>query len=156
MTKNHVFYAPRPEQLSLPFAQAPSFQLPTGSLRRTESVLEAYSETLKDCRIERDIIAKEMSRLLGENVTISHINNWAAESKSNYRMPLEWSAAFCLVTNDYRVIKAAFRESGINILDDTEMVFYEIGKYEEEKRDRAAKLKEQRNKLKALRMQGKV
>lgn len=97
-----------------------------------------------------------MSRLLGEKVTANHIANWAAESKNGYRLPLEWAGAFCAVTNDTRVIKAAFRESGINILDDAEMVYFRIGKAEEEKREYAAKLKAQRNKLKELKMQGKV
>lgn len=156
MTKRNTAYDIRAEQLSLPFMHSPSFEYSAGSFRRTESVQEAIRLTLKDCRLSRDEIADEMSRLLGEKVSVNHIANWAAESKNGYRLPLEWAAAFCVVTNDSRVIKAALRESGINVLDDGEMVFFEIGKAVEEKRERTAKLKANRERLKHLRMQGKL
>lgn len=156
MTNHTTAFDNRTKQMSLPFMTNPSFEYPKGSLRRHESVEEAVQLTLSSCPLSREEIADEMSRLLIEDVTKNHLQNWAAESKNGWRMPLEWAAAFCIVTNDTRVIKAALRGSGINILDDNEMVYYEIGKAEEEKREITAKLKNQRNKVKELKMQGKV
>ncbi len=159
MTKRNTAYDMRAEQLSLPFMHSPSFELPAGSFRRTESVQEAIRATLKDCQkrgLTREIIADELSRLLSEKVTLNHIANWAAESKNGYRLPLEWAAAFCVVTNDNRVIKTALRESGINVLDDSEMVFFDIGKAIEEKRESDARIKEGRNRIKELKIQGKI
>lgn len=156
MAKIRTAYDQRAEQLSLPLMHSKSFNYPAGSFRRAEGVLEAIKTTLKRCSLSREQIADEMSRLLGEKVSDNHLANWAAESKNGYRIPLEWAAAFSMVTNDNRVIKAAFEGSGINILDDADMAFYEIGKAIEEKRESDARLKESRNRLKTLRMQGQI
>lgn len=146
----------RAKQMSLPFSKSPCVEYRAGHFRRAEAVLEAVHVTLKDCFLSREQIADEMSRLLGEKITTSHISNWAAESKNGWRIPLEWAAAFSAVTNDTRVIKSAFAGSGITILDDSEMVFYDIGKSIEEKREMDARLKGNRDRLAKLRIQGKV
>lgn len=147
-------YDLRAKQLSLPFMTSKSFEYPAGSFRRSEAVQEAVVAALKGCLLSREEIADEMSRLLGEKVSINHIANWAATSKTSYRIPLEYAAAFCVITNDNRVIKAAFAGSGINVLDDTEMALYEIGKAVEEKRESDARLKENRIRLKTLKIKG--
>jgi len=155
MAKKSTVYDYRAEQMSLPFMNAVSVNLLAGSLRRAEAVREAYQATLKECLLGPEEIADEMSRLTGDKITKNHIANWSAESKSQYRLPLEWAAAFSIVTNDTRVIKAALEGSGINLLDDKEMTYYEIGKAIEEKRESDARIKENRNRLKALKMQRK-
>jgi len=156
MTNLTTSYDLRAKQLSLPFMKSKSFEYSAGSFRRTEALQEALKTTLDNCTLSRDEIADEMSRLLSEKVTVNHLNNWTAESKNGWRMPLEYAAAFSIITNDNKIIKAAFAESGINVLDDSEMAFYEIGKAIEEKRESDARLKENRNRLNTLRIQGKV
>lgn len=155
MSKTRTIYNIRSEQMSLPFMDSKSFQFSAGRLRRAEAVREAVTATLKDCHLSPEQIADEMSRLTGDKVTKHHLANWSAESKSQYRMPLEWAAAFSVVTNDNRVVKAALEGSGINVLDDSDIAYYEIGKAMEEKRESEAKIKEHRNRIQALRMQGK-
>jgi len=156
MAKLTTTYDLRAKQLSLPFMSSKSFRYSAGSFRRTEAVQEAVRMALKGCLLSREEIADEMSRLLGEEVSKNHIANWAAESKNGWRMPLEYAAAFSVITNNNEVTKAAFEGSGINVLDDSEMTFYEIGKAVEEKRESDARLKENRNRLKNLRIQGKM
>ena len=156
MTKSDTIYDLRAKQLSLPFMTSKSFEYSAGSFRQTEAVREALKETFSNSILSRDEIADEMSRLLSEKVTKNHLNNWTAESKNGWRMPLEYAAAFSMITNDSKVIKAAFAGSGINVLDDSEMAFYEIGKAIEEKRESDARLKENRNRLNTLRIQGKI
>ena len=156
MANKKTAYDIRAEQLSLPFNHSPSFDIPAGSFRRTEAIQEAFRAALKRCTLSRIQIADEMSRLLNEKITENHINNWAAEKKNGWRLPLEYAAAFSVITNDTQVVKAAFLRSGINILDDSQMVFFEIGKAIEEKRRNDAILKENRNHLKKLEMQGKL
>ena len=156
MKKAKTIYDHRQNQLSLPFMNAKSFEFRAGSFRRTEAVMEALKAVLKACFLSREQIADEMSRLLGENVSVNHIANWAAESKNGYRLPLEWAAAFSIVVNDNSVIKAAFEGSGINVLDDSEMAFFEIGKAIEEKRESDARLKENRQRLQKLKIQGRI
>ena len=71
-------------------------------------------------------------------------------------MPLEYAAAFSMITNDNKVIKAAFEGSGISVLDDGEMALYEIGKAVEEKRESDTRLKENRTRLNTLKIQGRI
>jgi len=156
MTKFTTSYDLRAKQLSLPFMSSQSFEYSAGSFRRSDAVQEAVRSALKSCLLSREEIADEMSRLLSEEITKNHIANWAAESKNGWRMPLEYTAAFSMITNDNSVIKAAFSGSGINVLDDSEMAFYEIGKAIEEKRESDARLKENRNRLQSLRIQGRI
>ncbi|MCK5097440.1 MAG: hypothetical protein KAR45_05020 [Desulfobacteraceae bacterium] len=156
MTNFSTTYDLRAKQMSLPFMVSKSFEHSAGSFRKAEAVQEAVRTALKSSMLSREEIADEMSRLLGEEVTKNHIANWAAESKNGWRLPLEYAAAFCVITNDTKVIKAAFKGSGINVLDDSEMAFFEIGKAIEEKRESDARLKENRNRLNTLRMQGRI
>ncbi len=144
------------EQLSLPFEVNKTSQYTEGSFKRADSIQKAIHDTLKRCLLSREQIADEMSRLLSESITTNHIANWSAESKKGYRIPLGWAPAFSAATNDTAVIKAAFQGTGLTILDDTEVVFYEIGKAIEEKRERDAELKKSRDRLKTLRMQRKL
>ncbi|MBU8910686.1 MAG: hypothetical protein KOO65_05400 [Desulfobacterales bacterium] len=156
MAKSTTSYDLRAKQLSLPFMESKSFEYSAGSFRRSEAVQEAVRTALKGCLLSREEIADEMSRLLGEEITKNHIANWAAESKNGWRMPLEYTAAFSMITNDNKVIKAAFEGSGISVLDDGEMALYEIGRAVEEKRESDNRLKENRNRLNTLRIQGKI
>ena len=154
MANSMTVYDIRARQMSLPFMNSQSFQFSAGSFRRAEAVQEAVQSALKNCPLSREEIADEMSRLLGEKITPNHIANWAAESKNGWRMPLEYAAAFSVITNDNRVIKAAFSGSGINVLEDSEMVYYKIGKASEEQRELAAKLKAERSRLQEMRIKG--
>jgi hypothetical protein len=156
MTKKDETSVQHEQQMLLPFKRTDSHKYPEGSFRRAESVRKAVSDTLKSCPLSPDQIADEMTRLTGEKVSKSTIANWSAESKSNYRIPLQLAAAFCVATNDNRVLQAAFYGTKFNILNDTDMVFFEIGKAVEEKRERDAMLKESRNRLNSLRAQGKI
>jgi len=156
MTNSISTYDLRARQLSLPFMTSKSFDYSAGSFRRAEAVQEAVRKALKGCFLSREQIADEMTRLIGEEISKNHIANWAAESKNGWRMPLEYAAAFSMITNDKTVIKAAFAGTGINVLDDSEMAFYEIGKAVEEKRESDARLKENRNRLQNLKIQGRI
>jgi hypothetical protein len=80
-----------------------------------------------------------MSRLVSEKITVNHIANWTAESKNGWRMPLEYAAAFFVITGDDGVVKAALSGSGIGIMDDREYAFYELGKIVAEERQRSKK-----------------
>ena len=121
-----------------------------------KSVQEAVKVALKRCSLDREQVAEEMSRLLGEKISGSHLNNWAAESKNGWRLPLAYAGAFSAVTNDNSVIKMAFSGTGINVLSDAEMTYFEIGKAVEEKRESDARLKENRDRLRRLRLKGGI
>ena len=130
---------PRPVQMNLPMTELKSFNEPAGSFRRKESVVEALKTTLKNCQLSRKEIAEEMTRLVTEDITENHIANWAAESKNGWRMPLEYAAAFYLITGDPGVIRAALAGSGIGVLSDKEFVLFELGKIVADERTRSKK-----------------
>lgn len=129
----------KPVQMNLPMTELKSFNEPAGSFRRKEAVQEALKRTLKNCQLSREEIAEEMTRLVGENITVNHIANWTAESKNGWRMPLEYAAAFYLITGDPGVIRAALAGSGIGILTDKEFALFELGKIVADERTRGKK-----------------
>lgn len=139
MTKSNPFQAIRARQLNLPFSNLRSFDEPAGSCSRKSAVQEALKRTLRDCQLSREEIAEEMSRLVSEKITVNHIANWTAESKNGWRMPLEYAAAFFVITGDPGIIKAALSGSGIGVMDDREYAFYELGKLVAEERQRGKK-----------------
>jgi hypothetical protein len=139
MTKKKRFPDTRERQLNLPFSNLRSFDELAGSYSRKSAVQEALKRTLRDCQLSREEIADEMSRLVSEKITVNHIANWTAESKNGWRMPLEYAAAFFVITGDDGVVKAALSGSGIGIMDDREYAFYELGKIVAEERQRSKK-----------------
>lgn len=146
----------KPKQLSLPMAETPSMGYSAGAFRRKEAVQEAFKRALDNCFLSREEIAQEMTRLVGEKIGVSHIANWTAESKSNWRFPLEFAAAFFMITGDIRVMKAALEGSGINVMDDNDLLFYEIGKEVERARESKERLKQSRERLRRLKEQGRT
>ena len=137
MTKTNPHQDPRYHQLNLPLTNLRSFDEAAGSLSRKSAVQEALKRTLRNCQLSREEIADEMTRLVSEKITVSHIANWAAESKNGWRMPLEYAAAFFVITGDPGVIKAALYGSGIGVLDDKGYALYELGKIVAEERTRS-------------------
>jgi hypothetical protein len=139
MTNFFKSHAIKPVQMNLPMTELKSFNEPAGSFRRKEAVQEALKRTLKNCQLSREEIAEEMTRLVGENITVNHIANWTAESKNGWRMPLEYAAAFYLITGDPGVIQAALAGSGIGVLNDKEFALFELGKIVADERTRSKK-----------------
>lgn len=137
MTKFQSSKAPAPRQLNLPLTNLRSFDEPAGKYRRKEAVQEALKHTLRNCQLSREEIADEMTRLMSEKVSVNHIANWTAESKNGWRMPMEYAAAFYVVTGDPGVIKAALTGSGIGVLDDKDFALYELGKIVADERQRS-------------------
>ncbi len=125
--------------MNLPLTELKSFNEPAGSFRRKEAVQEALKRTLKSCQLSRKEIAEEMTRLVAENITENHIANWTAESKNGWRLPLEYAAAFYLITGDPGVIRASLAGSGIGVLTDREFALFELGKIVADERTRSKK-----------------
>jgi hypothetical protein len=139
MTKFQPSKAPVARQLNLPLTNLPSVDEPAGKYRRKEAVQEALKRTLRNCQLSREEIADEMTRLCSEKITVTHIANWTAESKNGWRMPLEYAAAFYVVTGDPGVVKASLAGSGIGVLDDEDYALFELGKIVAEERLRNKK-----------------
>jgi hypothetical protein len=121
-------------QMELPWSILPSQEYRAGSFRRHESVCEALKSALSKCGLGRDTVAAELTRLSGDKISVNHLNNWCAESKNGWRLPLEYVAALCIITGDSGIIKAALESSGLIVLDKKAKDYYELGKITAENR----------------------
>lgn len=69
-----------------------------------------------------------MSELTGTSVTEAQLDKYAAESRDDYRFPLELQRAFCLATGDYRLLTFAAEAVGLHLVDDEAMALMELGR----------------------------
>ncbi|WP_320174915.1 hypothetical protein [Maridesulfovibrio sp.] len=129
-------------QLTLPLSSLPSQSLESGSLRRFEAVKEALGHALKECGLSRDVVAEELSRLTGHQVSIHQLNNWAAPGKEDRPIPLHFVAALTEITEDYSLIKAALEGTGCKLLGPEEVAYFELGIMAAEDKKRTKKRKE--------------
>lgn len=109
--------------------------LPTlraGALRVKEAVNEALKAALAGCQMSREEIAGELSRLVGEEMSVHTLNNWCAEGANNRRFPLECAAALSIITGNREVLDAALKTAGFRVLDAEESAYYELGIIEAE------------------------
>ncbi len=126
-------------QMELPWSIMPSQEYRAGSFRRHEAICEALKDALTNCGLGRDTVADELSRLTGDKISVNHLNNWTAESKNGWRLPLEYASALSIITNNHSIIKAALEGSGLTVIDQTEIDYYELGKITAESRVKTRK-----------------
>lgn len=129
-------------QLTLPLSELPSQKRRSGSLRAKEAVKEALRSALHRCGIAREVVADELSRLTGEDISIHQINNWVSPAKEDRSMPLEYAAALATVTGDTGFLSIALEAAGILVLSREQAPYYELGRITAEDRARAKKRKD--------------
>lgn len=95
---------------------------------------------LDACGLDREAVARELSRLVGEAVSVHTVNNWCATEKSDRRVPLEYAAALVAITGDASILRAALEVAGFRVLGPEDVPVYELGRIAvEETRRRRAK-----------------
>lgn len=124
-------------ELCVPMSSLPSQQLEDGSLRTFEAVKASLNRALKACGLSREVVAEELSRLTGHEVSVHQVNNWAAPGKEDRPVPFSMLAALIVVTGDHGLVQAALEGTGLKVLAPDEAVFYEIGLLEAEKKQQA-------------------
>ncbi|MGE4191810.1 MAG: hypothetical protein AB7E51_00325 [Pseudodesulfovibrio sp.] len=129
-------------QLTLPLSSLPSQERGAESLRASGAVKEALRQALDRCGLSRDTVADELTRLTGETVTVHTINNWAAQGKSDRRIPLDQLAALSIVTGDPGIARAALEPAGLMVLDKDQVPLYELGRITAEDKARAKRKRE--------------
>lgn len=132
----------KPRQLSMSMSKAAPQILRAGALRVKEPINEALKTALDHCALSREEISRELSRLVGDEISIHTLNNWCAEGKNNRRFPLECAAALAVITGSKDIIDAALNVAGYRVLDPDQAVYYELGLIEAEER-RRRKVKKQ-------------
>lgn len=142
MTKRRTTSDTAPRQLLLPLHSSGTNGIRAGRLGRHDAIREALTSALSRCSLSREAFAAEMSRLTGESISTNHLNNWAATAKKDYRFPMEYAAAFCLIAQDFGLFEAALEATGRELADEESKVLAEYGRVLVQKRKAASKERE--------------
>lgn len=142
MSKRRTASVTDPRQLLLPLHNGATNTIRAGLLARKDAVREALTVAMTGCPLSRDEIAQELSRLTGEQISATHLNNWSSEAKREWRFPAEYAAAFCRITNDSGVLGAILDGSGYGLADEKTIVAARYGRLLAEKKKRAQQERE--------------
>ena len=129
-------------QLTLPLSELPSQRLQSGSLRTFEAIKDGLARSLKGCGLSRELVAEELSRLTGHDISVHQLNHWAAPSKDDRPTPLHFLAAITEITGSPALAEAALEGTGYRLLTPEQAVIYEIGLDEVKRRKQAKRRKE--------------
>lgn len=77
--------------------------------------------------MDRVDVAAQMSRLLGRDITKTHIDQWAAMSTVQRRIHVDALKAFCETTGDWQPLKLLVESCGFRMLTPDEAVCAEYG-----------------------------
>lgn len=115
-----------PDFFDVPVAPAPI----GGSLEYSIELCHVLSAALKASPKSRYQVASEMSELTGQEITKAMLDAWTAESKTPWRFPFEFAAAFevaCVTTGLQELLG---RKRGSRILVGEEVLLAELGRLE--------------------------
>jgi hypothetical protein len=131
----------KPIQMLLPLSKTRTSRLRAGSLRTKEAVTEAIKKAVKNCHLDREDIAKELTRLVGEEFSIHALNNILSDGKQNRRFPLEFAKALTMITGDTGVLKAALQPE-FDLMDEEGRAAHDYGLLLLENKARSKRKKE--------------
>jgi len=119
-------------QLSMDFESLfaiPDPKEPTaGSMDCGSELRHLVSKTLKACPKDRFTIAAEMSMLTGREISKSMLDSWSAESRAEWRFPLEFAPAFEVATGTSVLTEFMARKCGRKVYAGTDVLAAELGK----------------------------
>ncbi len=104
--------------------------LTEGSLDYSVELAHALSGALKQSPKSRYEIAARMSELVGREITKTMLDAWTAESKSEWRFPFEYAAAFEVASGTTCLQALLCRKRGSRILEGEEALQAELGRLE--------------------------
>lgn len=91
------------------------------------AVKRAAALDLKECRLSREAVCMELSRLLEREITVAQIDALVAESKT-HRLPMSIIPAWITVTGSTRLLALLCGAAGMWLADETEHRFAELGR----------------------------
>lgn len=129
-----------PDLFEIPVAPAPT----GGSLDYSAELRHVLSQAVKESPQSRYEIAARMSELTGQDISKSMLDAWTAESKSLWRFPFEYAAAFEAACETTCLQELLGRKRGSRILVGEETLLAELGRIHKQrdelvKRERAIK-----------------
>jgi len=138
MTKNKKSFVTSKDQLDffglLRQEQADQQQCRPGRLNIACQINAAIKNAIRKVSKSREIIADEMTDLLGERITAGMINNWTADSHP-HDMPGRCYAAFCVAAEDIELIRIQAEAAGVFTLPGPDALRAEIQKLDEQTKE---------------------
>ncbi len=127
----------------IPHAPAPV----GGSLDYASELCHVLADALKKTPKSRYDIAARMSELAGQDISKSMLDAWTAESKTPWRFPFEFAAAFEAATDSTCLQELLARKRGSRVLVGEESLLAELGRIEQMKGELAQQEKALKNYL---------
>ena len=104
-----------------------------GSLEYSRELCHVLSDALKRTPRTRYEVAARMSELTSQDITKSQLDAWTAESKTPWRFPFEYAAAFEAACETTCLQELLARKRGCRILVGEESLLAELGRVEQMK-----------------------
>lgn len=111
------------QSLSLPEGITAPGSLDDDSLIRT-----VLAQVMKESSKSREQIADEMSVLLGRQISVGMLNKRSVASHPTHAFPLSQVRAFCIVTDDWRLLSVIAERLGLRVIDQEEAELLELGR----------------------------
>lgn len=120
----------------LDFFDVPVAPAPVGgSLDYAVELRHVLSDALKKSPKSRYQVAGEMSELTGQEISKAMLDAWTAESKTPWRFPFEYAAAFESACATTALQELMCRKRGSRILVGEEVLLAELGRLEKAEAD---------------------
>ena len=94
----------------------------------TTMIRRIVSSAMRKSKLSRTQLAELMTSESGLWVTERMLNNYAAESRKDFRFPAELIPSFCKATGDFRLLICCVEASGLHVVDDDAMAVLELGR----------------------------
>lgn len=122
--KRRPLDARTPDLFDVPLPPAPV----GGSLDYDAELRAALSDALKTTPLSRYQVAARMSELTGHSITKEMLDSWTAESKTPWRFPFQFAAAFEVACDTTCLQELLGRKRGSRILVGEDALFAELGR----------------------------
>jgi len=120
-----------------------------GSMDVNTRFRAAVSEAIKNCELSRPQISARMTELTGDEITLSMLNSWTAESKEQHRFPAIFLSAFCYVTNNSELLKILAQPAKLYVMKSPDALMSEKAKNQE----RIKKLQQENRRIDVLKQE---
>jgi len=123
--------AARPDSATQDLFEIPVAPQPIGgSLDYATELRNELSAALKETPLSRYEVAARMSELTGADISKAMLDAWTAESKTPWRFPFEFAAAFECACATTRLQALLGRKRGSRILVGEDVLLTELGRLE--------------------------
>jgi hypothetical protein len=86
------------------------------------------TQLIRESAQSREQIADEMTRLLGERVTVRMLNSYTSDAAEKHRWPAQYDIALCEVLGDYTLLEQRCKRAGFRMIGPKEEKLIAIGR----------------------------